>query len=88
MTAQIADLESEIAEMTASIKELVRLRQEEHKAHEEELADLTHTIEAVNKATEVLEGHTAWIRSLLPHAREALLISGSDDGLIKVHVRA
>ena len=59
MTAQIADLESEIAEMTASIKELVRLRQEEHKAHEEEVADLTHTINAVNKATEVLEGHLA-----------------------------
>merc|ERR1719506_219094 len=59
LTAQIADLESEIAEMTASIKELVHLRQEEHKAHEEEVADLTHTIEAVNKATEVLEGHYA-----------------------------
>jgi len=64
LTAQIADLESEIAEMTASIKELVRLRQEEHKAHEEELADLTHTIEAVNKATEVLEGHYAAAGSL------------------------
>merc|ERR1719379_2069483 len=64
LTAQIADLESEIAEMTASIKELVRLRQEEHQAHEEELADLTHTIEAVNKATEVLEGHYAAAGSL------------------------
>merc|ERR1719446_1472883 len=40
------------------------LRQEEHKAHEEELADLTHTIEAVNKATEVLEGHYAAAGSL------------------------
>merc|ERR1719182_1286848 len=64
LTVQIADLESEIAEMTASIKELVRLRQEEHKAHEEELADLTHTIEAVNKGTEVLEGHYAAAGSL------------------------
>merc|ERR1719207_500025 len=59
LTAQIADLTSEIAETTASLKELIHLRQEEHKAHEEEVADLTHTIEAVNKATEVLEGHYA-----------------------------
>merc|ERR1719379_2080314 len=64
LTAQIADLESEIAEMTASINELVKLRKEEHQAHEEELADLTHTIEAVNKATEVLEGHYAAAGSL------------------------
>merc|ERR1719453_910062 len=64
LTAQIADLESEIAEMTASINELVKLRQEEHQAHQEELADLTHTIEAVNKATEVLEGHYAAAASL------------------------
>merc|ERR1719453_1095983 len=64
LTAQIADLESEIAEMTASINELVKFRQEEHQAHEEELADLTHTIEAVNKATEVLEGHYAAAASL------------------------
>merc|ERR1719169_162926 len=59
LTADIADLTSEIAELEASIKELVHLRQEENKAHEEEVADLTHTIEAVNKATEVLEGHYA-----------------------------
>merc|ERR1719371_28324 len=59
LTAQIADLTSEIAETTASLEELIHLRQEEHKAHEEEVADLTHTIDAVNKATEVLEGHYA-----------------------------
>merc|ERR1719379_2518158 len=64
LTADIADLTSEIAELKASIAELVHLRQEENKAHEEELADLTHTIEAVNKATEVLEGHYAAAGSL------------------------
>merc|ERR1719421_2230734 len=64
LTADIADLTSEIAELTASIQELVHLRQEENKAHEEEVADLTHTIEAVNKATEVLEGHYAAAGSL------------------------
>mmetsp|Transcript_36304 Transcript_36304/g.60122 ORF Transcript_36304/g.60122 Transcript_36304/m.60122 type:complete len:391 (+) Transcript_36304:153-1325(+) len=31
-----------------------------------------------------LEGHTAWIRSLLTHGRDPLLFSGSDDGLIRV----
>ena len=30
-----------------------------------------------------LEGHMAWIRALCVHAREPLLFSGSDDGLIK-----
>merc|ERR1719478_859428 len=64
LTADIADLTSEIAELKASIAELVHLRQEENKAHEEEVADLTHTIEAVNKATEVLEGHYAAAGSL------------------------
>merc|ERR1719473_66156 len=64
LTAQIADLTSEIAETTASLEELIHLRQEEHKTHEEEVADLTHTIEAVNKATEVLEGHYAAAGSL------------------------
>ena len=37
LTGQIADLTSEIAETESSINELVKLRQEEHKAHEEEV---------------------------------------------------
>merc|ERR1719207_437216 len=64
LTQQIADLTAEISETTASLQELIHLRQEENKAHEEEVADLTHTIEAVNKATEVLEGHYAAAGSL------------------------
>merc|ERR1719301_152782 len=35
------------------------LRREEHGQHEAELSDLTKTIEAVNKAIEILEGHYA-----------------------------
>ncbi len=31
-----------------------------------------------------LEGHTAWVRSLLPHAREPTLYSGDDSGTIRV----
>merc|ERR1719421_2593292 len=85
LTQQIADLTSEIAETTASLQELIHLRQEEHKAHEEEVADLTHTIEAVNKATEVLEGHYAAAGSLaeikqqVTQALSALALSRASD---------
>jgi len=89
LTAQIADLESEIAETTASIKELVHLRQEENKAHEEEVADLTHTIEAVNKAVEVLEGHyaaggsLAEIKQEVTQALSTLALSRTNDQSMK-----
>merc|ERR1719207_223182 len=85
LTQQIADLTSEIAETTASLEELIHLRQEEHKTHEEEVADLTHTIEAVNKATEVLEGHYAAAGSLaeikqeVTQALSALALSRMND---------
>jgi chromosome segregation ATPase len=59
LTSQLADLASEIASIEESIKELVQLRTDEHKAHQEDLADLSKTIEATNKAIEVLEGHYA-----------------------------
>jgi hypothetical protein len=85
LTQQIADLTAEISETTASLQELIHLRQEEHKAHEEEVADLTHTIEAVNKATEVLEGHYAAAGSLaeikqqVTQALSALALSRASD---------
>merc|ERR1740138_795771 len=86
LTAQIADLTSEIAETTASLEELIHLRQEEHKAHEEEVADLTHTIDAVNKATEVLEGPYAAngasmseIKEQVTKALSALALSRASD---------
>jgi len=90
LTAQIADLETEIAETEASIKELVHLRQEENKAHEEEVADLTHTIEAVNKAVEVLEGHyaagggsLAEIKQEVTQALSTLALSRTNDETMK-----
>ena len=73
LTGQIADLTSEIAETESSINELVKLRQEEHKAHEEEVSDLSKTIEAVNKATEVLEGHYAASASMAEIKQEVTL---------------
>jgi len=89
LTGQIADLTSEIAETKSSIKELVHLRQEEHKAHEEEVADLSHTIEAVNKATEVLEGHyaagasMASIKQQVTQALSTLALSRATDPTMK-----
>merc|ERR1719217_128669 len=50
LTGEISKLGSDIAATIASIKELTQLRREEHMQHEEELADLTKTIDAVNKA--------------------------------------
>jgi len=85
LTEQITDLASEIAETETSIAELVHLRQGEHKGHEEEIADLTHTIEAVNKATEVLEGHyaasasMAEIKAEVTKALSALALNRASD---------
>merc|ERR1719460_1743204 len=59
LTAQISDLASEIISTQSGLAELQKLRKEEHKAHEEEVADLSKTIGAINKAVEVLEGHYA-----------------------------
>merc|ERR1719316_1496825 len=89
LTGQIADLTSEIAETESSINELVKLRQEEHKAHEEEVSDLSKTIEAVNKATEVLEGHyaasasMAEIKQEVTQALSTLALSRATDPKMK-----
>merc|ERR1719287_233855 len=89
LTGQIADLTSEIAETETSINELVKLRQEEHKAHEEEVTDLSKTIEAVNKATEVLEGHyaasasMAEIKQEVTQALSTLALSRATDPKMK-----
>jgi len=86
LTGQIGDLTGEIAETQSSISELIRLRQDEHKAHQEEVADLTHTLEAVNKAVEVLEGHYAasgasmsQIKQEVTQALSALALSRASD---------
>jgi chromosome segregation ATPase len=89
LTGQIADLTSEIAETQSSINELVKLRQEEHKTHEEEVTDLSKTIEAVNKATEVLEGHyaagasMAEIKQEVTQALSTLALSRATDPKMK-----
>lgn len=82
LTATIADLGTEIAQTEQSMRELDELRASEHTAHEDEMTDLTHTIEAVNRAVEVLEGHAAaasvaQVKADVTKALSALAVSRS-----------
>merc|ERR1719487_518664 len=46
------------------------LRRQEHQQHEAEMQDLTKTIDAVNKAIEILEGHYAASESTLAEIKK------------------
>lgn len=59
LTADLAQLVTDIAATQASIAELVKMRHEEQQEFEGSLADLTKTINAVGKAVDILEGHYA-----------------------------
>jgi len=59
LTQELATLAGEIAQTKTGIKELIQMRKEEHEAFQTTQADLTQTIKAVVKATEILEGHYA-----------------------------
>merc|ERR1719420_2531331 len=59
LTQELATLASEIAQTKMGIKELIEMRKEEHQAFQTTQADLTQTIKAVVKATEILEGYYA-----------------------------
>merc|ERR1719161_1065939 len=59
LTEELATLANEIAQTKMGIKELIEMRKEEHQAFQTTQADLTQTIKAVVKATEILEGHYA-----------------------------
>merc|ERR550537_1628129 len=59
LTEDLAKLASDILETQQWIAELVRMRQEERAQFEAAMADVTKTIKAVTKATEILEGHYA-----------------------------
>merc|ERR1719265_184676 len=59
LSEDILKLQGDIAGTIKSVDELSMLRRQEHGQHQAELADLTKTIEAVNKAIEILEGHYA-----------------------------
>jgi len=57
LTEELAQLASEIAEEQKSLKELIEMRRDEHEQFQASLADVTKTINAVAKATMILQGH-------------------------------
>jgi len=57
LTSALGLLARDIAETRSSIAEVSSMRSSEHALHEEELTDMTHTIEAVNHAITVLSSH-------------------------------
>jgi hypothetical protein len=59
LTENIGQLTTDISDTEASIAELVKMRKEERKQFEEGMVDITKTIKAVTKATEILESHYA-----------------------------
>jgi DNA repair exonuclease SbcCD ATPase subunit len=82
LTGEISTLSGDILSTKKSIAELTKLRKEEHYQHEEELADLTKTIDAVNKAIEILEGHYSASGAALSEIKKRVqyALSLSDNG--------
>jgi len=71
----LVQLASDIQSTKASLKELIQMRKEEHHAFQEGLADLTKTIKAVTKATEILEGHYAAQGAVLAEIRKRVQLA-------------
>merc|ERR1719316_1382095 len=82
LTSEISGLNGDVLSTKKSIAELTQLRKEEHFQHEEELADLTKTIDAVNKAIEILEGHYSASGAVLSEIKKRVqyALSLSDNG--------
>jgi len=59
LTEDLAQLASDIAETRRGIGELERMRHEEHTQFQVSLADVSQTIGAIVKATQILQGHYA-----------------------------
>jgi len=59
LAGELTELAGSIREATGSLNELVNMRHQEHTQHASALGDLTTTIEAVNRAIQILEGHYA-----------------------------
>jgi DNA repair exonuclease SbcCD ATPase subunit len=77
----LAKLASEIAATETSIKELTRMRSEERAQFEAALADITKTITAVDKATEILEGHYSADQATLAEIRARVQMALTTSGM-------
>jgi len=88
LTGEISGLNGDILATKKSIAELTNLRKEESHQHKEELADLTKTIDAVNKAIEILEGHYSASGAVLSEIKKRVqyALSLSDSGDQKTNV--
>merc|ERR1719265_606207 len=75
LTEELATLANEIAQTKMGIKELIEMRKEEHQAFQTTQADLTQTIKAVVKATEILEGHYAADNAQLTQIKQRVQIA-------------
>merc|ERR1719420_901605 len=75
LTQELATLANEIAQTKMGIKELIQMRKEEHEAFQTTQADLTQTIKAVVKATEILEGHYAADQTQLMEIKQRVQIA-------------
>lgn len=75
LTADLATLATDIADTVKSIAELVQMRKEEHEAFQASLTDVTKTIAAVGKATQILQGHYGATASELVEIRQRVQLA-------------
>jgi len=76
----LALLASDIATTTGSLQQVTAMRTQEHELHVAELADLSNTINSVNKAITILEAHydaagLAQVKKEIAHALELAALS-------------
>lgn len=75
LTAELAQLATEIAEEQKSLKELIQMRREEHEQFQASLSDVTKTINAVAKATTILHGHYGASAAVLSEIRSRVQLA-------------
>jgi len=74
-------LNTEILETEASLKQLAQMRMEERAQFEAALADVTKTIKAVDKATQILAGHYSADKAALAEIRARVQMALTTSGL-------
>jgi len=81
LIADLGKLNQEILETEASLKQLAQMRAEERAQFEASLTDITKTIAAVDKATQILEGHYNANKAALNEIRARVQMALTTAGL-------
>merc|ERR1719191_428688 len=81
LIADLQKLSTEIAETEASLKQLAQMRAEERAQFEASLTDITKTLAAVDKATQILEGHYNADKAALSEIRARVQMALTTSGL-------